>query len=100
MLVISCSLGFVCDLSGFVRHVHERFHSCIGLIKVLLGLFLTNAIFETAYLIEFAHSAAVQFINTPKRFLTECLLVVCQEKASELLSLEKILAVVLMLWHG
>jgi hypothetical protein len=98
-VLIFSSLSFTNDLSSFVSIIHKWLQCGIRFIKVFLSLFLADAIFEAGDLIELADCAAVQFIHTLECFLTKSLLIICKEKTSELLSLEEILAMVLMLWH-
>ena len=82
-----------------IRPPDEWLHNSVRFVELLLGLFLRNGVLERVDCVELAHSVLVERVNTLEGSLADRLLVVSQEEATELRSLEEVLAVVLRLRH-
>lgn len=71
-----------------------------SLIETILQLFLAQRVAERLEIGKLADSVRIQLVDTSKSFLTDCLLVVSEKQAPELLPLEEVLPVVLGLGHS
>ena len=79
--------------------LYKRFNNCVSFIKCLLSPLLCNWLLKWIDCIELTDSFMIEAIHTFESFLTDSFLMICEEETSELLSLEKVLAVILWLWH-
>lgn len=98
-LIQSCGLRFSLEIWSFISLVYKRFYCCICLVKVFLSFFLTNAIFEAAYLIKLTNCTIIQFIDALECLLAKSLLVICEKESSKLLSLKKVFSMILDFRH-
>ena len=68
-------------------------------VETVLQLLLAKGVSKGSQVSELAHRVSIKLIDTGKCLLTDSLLVVSQQQASELLPLEKVFAMVLSFGH-
>ena len=83
-----------------IRILYEWLHHCIGFIELLLSSLLRNWFLKWIYCVKLAHRFIIKVVDTLESFFTNSLLMISKEETSELLSLEKVLAVILRFCHS
>lgn len=78
---------------------HKWLQICILLVILLLKAFLRDLLFEWVDLVEFADGFLIQTIDTLESPLSNSLLVIRKQQASELGALEEVLPMILLLRH-